>query len=744
MNTKLDKTFMLIADISTRKVTIPEKITWCITDENISHLLCQLTDEKNGDSLEIDKYLIKLRVVNPDKTVLTLDFTLADADNNTFKLTLPTEALNQIGKHTCELSIEYQSDILTSDSFQYIINASVLNDIDSTIENDTHYPLVLQLEASLILWNEIMEEQTNAFIAFNEEANENEEIRKANESLRIEAENARAQFYDSFSSQLAQKANKDRKNVLDYGAKGDGVFRSIREVFPNVSLSEVKELNSNATLDNSSDWYVLQKVINLNENVLIPCNTQYIIDLPIIVNSPSNIYAGDYTNRWTTQAIIKNIGVGTSALILNATTQLSNIQINGVVNGANTKDGIEINSSGSSIYNCTCDWNGGYGIRFNEKHTVSCYIDRCYIGNNSRGGVYIKSNTKSQNIMTKITNSYISNNGKDENGSVPTYSNGWGDGVYVEGCIGFSLENTVIEVNSGCGLYLSSTGTDSGIYGVHCSGNHFESNRNGNVFIDNTTGVIINTTINGNYYTYLIDRPDGSLVSHYNNIGCMIANNHKIYETNEFEGLSSDKLMLDTMRYNNSLKLEGELLNSRLPMMKCFIENYPLADNYNCLRIDKTTGTQTEYAPYYTFIRPYKTYKITVEYNYNKSSSTSASLYFHGLKSDKSTITGVVNFGVGGTDEWVEHTMIIKANSLGEDTRFLRCTMAILGDIDDDDYLLVRRIKINEVEDVISLSGPTSNRPQKVPAGTMYYDTDLKKPIWGEWTTWRDSNGTIV
>lgn len=207
MNTKLDKTFMLIVDISTRKVTVPEKISWCITDENISHLMCQLIDEKNGDSLEMDKYKIYLRVVKPDKTTLTLEFAIADTNENTFKLTLPTEALNQIGKHACELSIKYQNDVLTSDSFQYVINASVLNDIDSTIEKDSHYPLVLQLEASLITWNEVMEEQTNAFIAFNEEANEAEEVRKANEVSRVEAESIRAEFYDSFSSQLAHIEN---------------------------------------------------------------------------------------------------------------------------------------------------------------------------------------------------------------------------------------------------------------------------------------------------------------------------------------------------------------------------------------------------------------------------------------------------------------------------------------------------------------------------------------------------------
>ena len=38
MQTKLDKAFKIIVDISNRKVTIPQAISWYVTDENIAHL----------------------------------------------------------------------------------------------------------------------------------------------------------------------------------------------------------------------------------------------------------------------------------------------------------------------------------------------------------------------------------------------------------------------------------------------------------------------------------------------------------------------------------------------------------------------------------------------------------------------------------------------------------------------------------------------------------------------------------
>lgn len=40
MQTKLDKAFKIIVDISNRKVTIPQAISWYVTDENIAHLNC--------------------------------------------------------------------------------------------------------------------------------------------------------------------------------------------------------------------------------------------------------------------------------------------------------------------------------------------------------------------------------------------------------------------------------------------------------------------------------------------------------------------------------------------------------------------------------------------------------------------------------------------------------------------------------------------------------------------------------
>lgn len=53
-----------------------------------------------------------------------------------------------------------------------------------------------------------------------------------------------------------------RDLIRDYGAKGDGVKRSIKSVDSSVTLSEVQALRSDATLDDQWDWYALQRAIN--------------------------------------------------------------------------------------------------------------------------------------------------------------------------------------------------------------------------------------------------------------------------------------------------------------------------------------------------------------------------------------------------------------------------------------------------------------------------------------------------
>ena len=67
MQTKLDKAFKIIVDISNRKVTIPQAISWYVTDENIAHLNCQIIDEVEDSIIDIQSYKLSMRVLTPSR-----------------------------------------------------------------------------------------------------------------------------------------------------------------------------------------------------------------------------------------------------------------------------------------------------------------------------------------------------------------------------------------------------------------------------------------------------------------------------------------------------------------------------------------------------------------------------------------------------------------------------------------------------------------------------------------------------
>lgn len=85
-----------------------------------------------------------------------------------------------------------------------------------------------------------------------------------------------------------------REVYLDsYGLPGDGIFRKISELFPNVTLTEVQAFNPIATLDNSADWYILMKLNrDLPVNSTVYLTGKYVIDLEITWRRSSITWKG--------------------------------------------------------------------------------------------------------------------------------------------------------------------------------------------------------------------------------------------------------------------------------------------------------------------------------------------------------------------------------------------------------------------------------------------------------------------
>jgi len=102
---------------------------------------------------------------------------------------------------------------------------------------------------------------------------------------------------DNISSRMADNVNLLEMiafNPKRYGAIGDNTFHSIKDVDPSITLDEVQSLNQNATLNNSIDWYAMQKAIKNYKHIQIPAG-YYILDLPLYKDADMSINAGKCT-----------------------------------------------------------------------------------------------------------------------------------------------------------------------------------------------------------------------------------------------------------------------------------------------------------------------------------------------------------------------------------------------------------------------------------------------------------------
>ena len=189
---------------------------------------------------------------------------------------------------------------------------------------------------------------------------------------------------------------------LDYTGRGTGATVTISQAFPSVTLAEVQSLNPSATLSDTADWYVLQKLINdANANgyrrLNIPPGT-YILSKPL-----------DFTQKLS-NCVIEATGcylkpsTGYSGELVklsrgNDYSKSRNLRINGLAIdglfrssvGININDAHEWYLNNVKIYNCfvgvslTDAWYGEF--------SGECVIQDCLTGIQTNVGTSIEVNT---------------------------------------------------------------------------------------------------------------------------------------------------------------------------------------------------------------------------------------------------------------------------------------------------------------------------------------------------------------
>lgn len=280
----------------------------------------------------------------------------------------------------------------------------------------------------------------------------------------------------------------------EYGAIGDGIFRTISSVFPSVTLTDVQALNATATLDRAADWYAIQKAISEHESVFIPVGN-YMTDLPLVIalDTVCNIQG---VHR---KSYIYQLAAGKNGFEAYGFLNMVNVIVEGKPITAN---GIFISKSGCLLEKCEFNGNGGYGVAFDTtNHVVFARIYDTYANANKLGGFHCVTNTTWQKTAIHFDRCYAVGNGNQTDSAVAQTSGG--DGFYIGAALGVTITNSVCEYNHGSGIVI----TTEGLYGVFsfvATGNYFEGNRYANLYVNDTDTARIfkNLLIKGNYYSY--------------------------------------------------------------------------------------------------------------------------------------------------------------------------------------------------------------------------------------------------
>jgi hypothetical protein len=149
----LNKENLITVTVNKATVSVEGSMNFYITDERTCNIYCQLKYDASTNSLiknqqEVDNaedFVITMRIIKPNNEPKELEFEFLDQPAM-FYVSLTDEYKDLIGPYKCELFVDcYVNGTLeriTTSSFSYKINASIMNNLDSIIEKDPDYPLI--------------------------------------------------------------------------------------------------------------------------------------------------------------------------------------------------------------------------------------------------------------------------------------------------------------------------------------------------------------------------------------------------------------------------------------------------------------------------------------------------------------------------------------------------------------------------------------------------------------------------
>lgn len=160
------RNYEFIFNIRNSKLEILRKPISYNSDKNNFKITLSLIDGTKLKTIELDNCITRLSAVKPcSKEYVEID---GEINGGKFEFILDERFNNQVGEYMCEFKIIEGDKVITSESFIYTVNPSVLYKLSEELENDPDIFILKRLIDDVKTFNEDVTNLKNALLGVSE------------------------------------------------------------------------------------------------------------------------------------------------------------------------------------------------------------------------------------------------------------------------------------------------------------------------------------------------------------------------------------------------------------------------------------------------------------------------------------------------------------------------------------------------------------------------------------------------
>ena len=148
----INRDYLVMLNVKNGNIASP-KMYFYNTDINTSNIYVQLVIKENLLNVSpienATDYKIKVNIVKPNNVIKIIDGVLVNEEESIFEFDLPEDCINLSGVYKLEFVVSgivsEREEKITSLPTEYIVNKSILTDLNASTEESDDYPILLKL-----------------------------------------------------------------------------------------------------------------------------------------------------------------------------------------------------------------------------------------------------------------------------------------------------------------------------------------------------------------------------------------------------------------------------------------------------------------------------------------------------------------------------------------------------------------------------------------------------------------------